>query len=178
MQIYEPRADEPVDPPEPPAGLDGRRRSRLTRWTSAATAAILPPAPATTPAPIKRYVVGGKRHRQRGRERVQYLDADGKLITESLRDYTRINLMRSTTSLDEFLQAWSDADRKAALIDELEDQGVLFDALADEVGKDLDPFDLLLHVAYDHAAAHPARARQPRARSATSSPSTAQWRAR
>jgi type I restriction enzyme R subunit len=84
------------------------------------------------------------------RERVQYLNADGKLITESLRDYTRINLgKRRYDSLDKFLQAWNDADRKAALIEELEAPGVLIEALADEVGKDLDPFDLLLHVAYD-----------------------------
>ena len=52
-------------------------------------------------------------------------------------------------SLDQFLQAWQQADRKAAVAARVEGQGVLLDALADEVGKDLDPFDLLLHVAYD-----------------------------
>lgn len=87
------------------------------------------------------------------RERVQYLNAQGKLITESLRDYTRINLLKKYDSLDQFLQAWQQADRKAALLQELEGQGVLLDALADEVAHtgmvDLDPFDLLLHVAYD-----------------------------
>ena len=83
------------------------------------------------------------------RERVQYLNAQGKLITESLRDYTRINLLKKYDSLDRFLQTWQQADRKAALLQELEGQGVLLDALSDEVGKDLDPFDLLLHVAYD-----------------------------
>ena len=83
------------------------------------------------------------------RERVQYLNAQGKLVTESLRDYTRINLRKQYESLDQFLQTWQQADRKAALLDELEAQGVLIDALAAEVGKDLDPFDLLLHVAYD-----------------------------
>ncbi|MGC4367519.1 EcoAI/FtnUII family type I restriction enzme subunit R [Hydrogenophaga sp. R2] len=98
---------------------------------------------------LKKYVVGGTVTVSVARERVQYLNADGKLITESLRDYTRINLKRQYDSLDKFLQAWNDADRKAALIDELERQGVLIEALADEVGKDLDPFDLLLHVAYD-----------------------------
>lgn len=38
------------------------------------------------------------------------------------------------------------------MLHELEGQGVLLDALAAEVGKDLDPFDLLLHVAYDQPA--------------------------
>ncbi len=83
------------------------------------------------------------------RERVQYLNADGKLITESLRDYTRINLVKQYDSLDKFLQAWNHAERKAVLIEELERQGVFIDALAAEVGQDLDPFDLLLHVAYN-----------------------------
>ena len=87
------------------------------------------------------------------RERVQYLNADGKLITESLRDYTRINLAKQYDSLDKFLQAWNDADRKAALLQELESQGVLIEALAEELAStgltDLDPFDLLLHVAYN-----------------------------
>ena len=71
------------------------------------------------------------------------------LAMASLRDYTRINLTKQYDSLDKFLQAWNDADRKAALLEELESRGVLIEALAEEVGKDLDPFDLLLHVAYN-----------------------------
>ena len=98
------------------------------------------------------------------RERVQYLNAEGKLITESLRDYTRINLQKQYASLDDFLQAWSAADRKAALLSELEKHGVLVDALAEEVAATgltgLDPFDLLLHVAWNM----PALTRRERAR--------------
>jgi type I restriction enzyme, R subunit len=94
------------------------------------------------------------------RERVQYLNAEGKLVTESLRDYTRIHLKKAYASLDQFLQAWNAAERKAVLIDELERQGIFLDALAEEVGKDLDPFDLLLHVAYDR----PPLTRRERAR--------------
>lgn len=82
------------------------------------------------------------------REQVQYIGPDGKLITESLRDYARILINRRFTSLDGFVQRWSDADKKTALIDELERQGVIFDELEKAVGKDLDPFDLILHVAY------------------------------
>jgi type I restriction enzyme R subunit len=97
----------------------------------------------------RKYVVGGSVNVAVARERVQYLNADGKLVTESLRDYTRINLGKAYDSLDGFLQAWSGAERKAVLIEELEGRGVFLEALADEVGKDFDPFDLLLHVAYD-----------------------------
>jgi len=81
-------------------------------------------------------------------ERVQYMGADGKLITESLKDYTRIQLNKRFASLDDFLQSWSDADKKQAIVDELEVQGVFFDELAKEVGKDLDPFDLICHIVF------------------------------
>jgi type I restriction enzyme R subunit len=118
------------------------------------------------PKSRKKYVVGGMVTVAVARERVQYLNAQGKLITESLRDYTRINLTKQYDSLDKFLQAWNDADRKAALIQELEGQGVLIEALAEELAStgltNLDPFDLLLHVAYNMPATHPPRARQPR----------------
>jgi type I restriction enzyme R subunit len=82
-------------------------------------------------------------------ERVQYYGPDGKLITESLKDYTRKTILKDFQSLDAFLQAWSSAERKAAVISELEEHGVFFEPLADEVGKDFDPFDLVCHVAYD-----------------------------
>lgn len=81
-------------------------------------------------------------------ERVQYMGADGKLITESLKDYTRIQLNKRFASLDDFLHSWTDADKKQAIVEELEAQGVFFDELAKEVGKDLDPFDLICHIAF------------------------------
>lgn len=82
-------------------------------------------------------------------ERVQYLGADGKIITESLRDYTRKNVRTNYTSLDAFLRSWKRADKKRAVINELESHGVIFAALEDEVGDAFDPFDLVCHVAYD-----------------------------
>tara|TARA_R100001377_G_scaffold72091_1_gene47827 strand:+ start:2411 stop:4789 length:2379 start_codon:yes stop_codon:yes gene_type:complete len=82
-------------------------------------------------------------------ERVQYYGPDGKLITETLKDYTRQAVRKDYSSLDEFLRRWSKADRKAAILRELEDHGVLLEALSDEVGKDFDAFDLICHVAFD-----------------------------
>ena len=79
---------------------------------------------------------------------MQYL-VDGKLITESLKDYTKKKVQQEFASLDEFLHCWTDAERKEAIIDELAEQGVLIEALADQVGKDFDPFDLVCHVAFD-----------------------------
>jgi type I restriction enzyme R subunit len=82
-------------------------------------------------------------------ERVQYNGPDGKLITESLKDYTRSTVLKDYGSLDDFLRRWTSTDRKAAIIKELEAQGLLLEPLAEEVGKDLDVFDLICHVAFD-----------------------------
>ncbi len=83
------------------------------------------------------------------KERVQYMGADGKIITESLRDYTRNSIRTAYASLDAFLTTWNQADKKSAIIEELEKQGVFFAALNEEVGSDFDPFDLICHVAYE-----------------------------
>jgi type I restriction enzyme, R subunit len=82
-------------------------------------------------------------------ERVQYYGPEGKLITESLKDYTRKTVRKDYASLDDFLRTWSKADKKAVVLAELEAHGLLIDALLDEVGKDFDPFDLVCHVAFD-----------------------------
>ena len=82
-------------------------------------------------------------------ERVYYYDKNGKLITESLVSYTRKNIKNEFKTLDEFLRKWNEADRKEAIIKELEERGVFFEELKDEVGKDLDPFDLICHIAFD-----------------------------
>ncbi|ENB8182503.1 DEAD/DEAH box helicase family protein, partial [Escherichia coli] len=70
-------------------------------------------------------------------QRVQYYDADGKLVTESFKDYTRKTLLKEYASLDDFTRKWQDADRKEAIIHELEQQGIIWEVLAEEVGKDL-----------------------------------------
>ncbi|MCF6313020.1 MAG: DEAD/DEAH box helicase family protein [Verrucomicrobiales bacterium] len=83
------------------------------------------------------------------KERVQYMGADGSIITESLRDYTRKNVLTNYSSLDAFLSSWKDADKKRAIVEELENHGVIFSALQAEVGHAFDPFDLICHVAYE-----------------------------
>lgn len=83
-------------------------------------------------------------------ERVQYYDQNGKLITESLRDYSKKNILNQYATLDVFLSAWSKTDKKTAIIKELEARGVILEALKNEAGKkDLDDFDLICHIAYD-----------------------------
>ena len=83
------------------------------------------------------------------KQQVQYIGKNGKLITESLTDYTRRNVRDQYATLDDFLSACSAADRKQAILDELEKQGVLIEELQEQIGQEFDPFDLLCHVAFD-----------------------------
>ncbi|WP_040839478.1 type I restriction-modification enzyme R subunit C-terminal domain-containing protein [Thiothrix nivea] len=78
-----------------------------------------------------------------------YYDSDGKLVTGSFKDYTRKTLQGQFASLDAFIKRWKAADRKQAVLDELADAGILWEALAEDVGRDLDPFDLICHVVFD-----------------------------
>ncbi len=82
-------------------------------------------------------------------ERISYLDQNGNLITESIRDFSRNTVRSEFASLDAFLTTWSNADRKQAVIDELASKGVFFERLEEQVGKEYDAFDLLCHVAFD-----------------------------
>lgn len=82
-------------------------------------------------------------------ERVQYYDTDGKLVTESFKDYTRKTLSKQFTSLDDFVRRWNETERKQTIIDELAGEGILWEALEQEVGEGIDPFDMICHVAFD-----------------------------
>lgn len=114
--------------------------------------------PNDNPIPARKYHVNGVTVNKIA-ERVQYYDSDGKLVTESFKDYTRKTLQQQFASLDAFVKRWQSAERKQAVLAELATAGILWDALADDVGRDLDPFDLICHVVFDQ----PARTRRERA---------------
>ena len=78
-----------------------------------------------------------------------YFDQQGKPITTSLKDHTKGIIKEQFASLDEFLNKWHATERKEALIAELQDQGILIEALYEAVDKEVDLFDLICHVAYD-----------------------------
>jgi type I restriction enzyme R subunit len=82
-------------------------------------------------------------------ERIEYLGPDGQLITESYREFARKQIKAEFRSLDDFIQKWRSSDRKKAIIQELEEHGIVLANLAEEVGKDFGDFDLLCHIAYD-----------------------------
>ncbi|MCM3024640.1 DEAD/DEAH box helicase family protein [Weizmannia ginsengihumi] len=136
VQIYEPDEDDDIVPPTPPGGNgdndddnddgngdgDGERKKKF--YVADAGVQVL-------------------------NERVMYYDKDGKLITESLKDYSKKTILQEYATLDDFIKKWNSEDRKEAIIDELKEHGVLLEALKEEVGKDYDEFDLIAHVAFD-----------------------------
>lgn len=152
VRIYNPKDNEPVAPPEDDDSTLPEGATAVSTVDPVAPTGDLPAGP-DLDAPTS----GGKHykfivddvHVNVTSERVQYLASDGKLITESLRDYTRRTIREKYASLDAFLKTWNQADRKKAIIDQLALYGVFFEALQDEVGKDLCPFDLICHVAFD-----------------------------
>jgi type I restriction enzyme R subunit len=146
--IYEPKSDEsPVPPDEDPVDENGNPVPTETEGAGETTDG--PGEGGDVPGTGRvKYLVGDVSVYVVS-ERVQYYGPEGKLITESLKDYTRSTVRRDYASLDEFLRSWNKAERKTAILRELEEHGLLLAALADEVGKDYGAFDLICHVAFD-----------------------------
>ncbi len=138
VSIYNPGPEDPPTPPEdeddtPPDGGGG-----------AGGGDTEPPPPGE---PFK-YVVNDVEVMVAA-ERVQYYDPKGRLITESLKEYTRRNMPEDCVTLHDFLNRWTSAKKKQVIIEELREQGVIFEALEQEIGPEYDPFDLICHMVYD-----------------------------
>jgi type I restriction enzyme R subunit len=145
VQIYTPGPDQPIDPPIPEPGEDDPPEE------PGGTVIIDPPfTPGGTMGgeKQKKIYVDGVRAAIVA-ERVEYLDEHGKLITESLRDFTKKALRNRFASLDDFLRRWKAAERKQVIVEELAAEGLALDLVAEELGKDLDAFDLICHIAFD-----------------------------
>lgn len=139
VQIYEPAPDGPLEPPDdisdtppdvspvpdPPDWPDDDPHGRVKYYVSGVPVRIVS-------------------------ERVEYYSINGELVTESLRDFTRKNILGEYDTLDHFLIAWKAEDRKQVIIDELKSRGVFLDALRKESGQyEMSDFDLICHIAYD-----------------------------
>ena len=143
VQIYHPKPDDPIYPPEfaeggeddddtgdnPPSGIIGGE-------------------PETGDGGQKKIYVDGVSVAILA-ERVEYLDANGNLTTESLRDFTKRVLTNHFDSLDDFICRWGASERKQALLDELKEEGLPLELIAREIDKNLDPFDMVCHIAFD-----------------------------
>lgn len=127
--IYEPEPDDPPEPPDPDTDQDeeedeteatGRTKFRVSG--------------------VEVEIIA---------ERVSFVGPNGDLITESYKEFARKQMRTEFASLDDFIRKWNKADKKEAIISELEEHGVLLKNLQKEVGKDFGDFDLLCHIAYD-----------------------------
>ena len=123
VQIYEPGEEDPMTPPDdvPPVTDDDEAPIPPEPGEDEVIVDGQPPditSPPDGPQKRKKIYVDGVSATIIA-ERVEYLDDDGKLVTESLRDFTKKALMKRFASLDDFLTRWKSADRKQAMIEEL-----------------------------------------------------------
>jgi type I restriction enzyme R subunit len=152
--IYEPKDDEPVVPPDVPPGTG--EPDPPSPGPGKTGEEVTPPGITTDGGGEGRvkYVIDDVNVRV-AVERSQYLDADGKLITEDyrvlLKDDIKKALQAEFGSLTDFLRRWNSAERKQAVLEELADHGVPLEVLQQAVpnGAELDVFDLVAHVAFD-----------------------------
>lgn len=127
--IYEPGDDDPPVPPDPDDGdPDDDDDDDETGGTKLVVSGV----------PVR--IIA---------EQIKYVGSDGKLITESYREFAKKAVLAEYRSLDEFIAKWNASDRKQAIIAELEEHGIVLANLQAEVGKDVSDFDLLAHIAYD-----------------------------
>ncbi|MBN1627374.1 MAG: DEAD/DEAH box helicase family protein [Deltaproteobacteria bacterium] len=144
--IY-PEEDEPIIDPETGMAVDFGEKE-LADYKD--HPAIIPGGLIMADPPAKVYVAGVDVSVLN--ERVQHLDVNGRLITESLKDYTKKGILKEFRSLNDFLSHWNGATKKKAIIAELESRGIILENLMEEVKKDLDIFDLICHIAWDMPA--------------------------
>ena len=127
--IYEPGDDDDPVPPDPP-GEEGE------------------PGIVAEPPGVYKVRVSGVPAKIIS-ERIEYIGPDGNLITESYKDFSRKQIRTEYASLDDFLTHWNNAKKKQAIVDELEEHGIVLDNLAAEIGREYGDFDLICHIAYD-----------------------------
>lgn len=151
LQIYEPGPDDSVLPPDdevpedegPPH--DGGDDSGLTDGPTTG-----PSPTGVQPRYVLDYVPVGA-----AVERSQYLDEDGKLITEEyrvhLKDDIKRCLLHEFASMQDFLRRWTEAERKQVVVNELNELGIDIQVLHNAIpnAEQFDVFDLIAHIAWD-----------------------------
>lgn len=87
-------------------------------------------------------------------EQTSQLDAQGRLRSEAFRisqlEHLRKALQDEFGSLNDFIRKWTESDRKAAVLEELDVHGIQIETLSKVVphGNELDVFDLVMHIAF------------------------------
>jgi type I restriction enzyme, R subunit len=154
VMVYEAKPEDPILPPDDSSGNVTDGQPDLPTKGEESVTARAREGDADPPRVRPRYYIDDVAVTN-AIERSQYLDENGKLITDDyrvfLKDEIKNTLRRQFTSLDDFLLRWNDAERKQAVIDELKEHGIPLTVLSQAVpnGEDLDAFDLVTHIAFD-----------------------------
>ena len=126
--------------PEPPQGKSGKPYTMPEE------------PPSVVSEPHVKYLVEGEKIAITT-EIVSILGEDGKTMrTESITDFTRKQIRKRYATLNDFVKNWTEAERKKAIVDELQDYSVLVDAVREKnpALANADIFDVICHVAFDH----------------------------
>lgn len=154
VRVYEPKNENEFDETVDAIENDEPRRQELEESSGVGDIEETGPTEVYIPAPGEDgnrrviHTISGQNVEIIG-ERVQIIDAEGKLITESLTDYTKRNILGQYATLDEFLQTWKNAKQRYHILEELEEKGVPLFELQEQFDDEMDLFDLVLHIAYD-----------------------------
>lgn len=146
VQIYEPGEGDPVTPPDKHQKDEEEEKEKPDGGGSSGKIEIGPDT--ARDEEVRKYYVNNVSVSVAS-ERVQYYGKDGKLITESLKQYSKDNIIKEFNSADGFIKKWNETEKKEELLQEMAEQGIFLEALSEEVGQDLDAFDLICHVAFD-----------------------------
>lgn len=76
------------------------------------------------------------------------LDAEGKLVAKSFKEW-KDEFQKEYKSYDEFLNTWTKEGKKKIIVSEFEEKGIDFEKLKEEIGADLDEFDIICHLVFD-----------------------------
>ena len=150
VTIYEPGVDDPIIPPDDLDNGNGNDESEPDDEFEGGGDS----GPSPVSEPRLKYVLDNVNVRP-GVERIQYLDADGQLKTESYQVFIKEQIKRSLldrfTSLEDFLNRWTKAERKQVIVNELNEIGVDIEVLQNAVpnADEFDVFDLVSHIAWD-----------------------------
>lgn len=148
VQVYEPKPGQSIVPPEDLIETEEKEITEEPVEIEVEPREELPIIADRDEIPRpKKYYVNGV-YVQIVAEQVKYYDSEKGLVTVSLRDFTKQNILKSFVSIDAFLNRWNDAERKEVIIEELLEQGVFLEELQQKVDMELDPFDLICHIAF------------------------------
>ena len=147
VQIYNPGINDPVTPPD--ITDDENQPQDIDPTDGFGIRGIAPNISINNDDDeVKKYYVSGVKVSVAS-ERVQYYGKGGQLITESLKQYSKDNIIREYHSIESFKQKWKTTSKKEELLQEMAEQGIFIEALREEAGRDLGAFDLICHVAFD-----------------------------